>query len=109
MESLPGNYCNSLCTSHCTRNRSSRSIDITKEEFNCMFKCDTNENAYEECIEQCKRRSSMSSVNRIQKKVYGIYCVGFGSEACYKKCRIVESKNVKTCINICCPKDKDKS
>ncbi len=32
----------------------------------------------------------------------GIYCVGSGTEICYKKCRLFKKKDEKTCICACC-------
>lgn len=103
--SIPNYVCNDVCKAHCVQR-----LNVPQDKAACVMKCDYLKIDHGSCDRMCdinvakhseaKSVSSGYYLDLIIRNNQG--CIGYGTETCYKRCRLINKESIQVCKCACC-------
>ena len=97
---VPSGYCPDICKNHCTL----RMAGLKKENLTCSVLCSYLSADKEKCDQTCQPKTlDLRQIeSNITKPLFDEGCAGYGTESCYKRCRLQLKKSIQICKCACC-------
>jgi hypothetical protein len=113
-QTINKNECGFLCSSQC-KDHSEQASNLSDLQVKCLLLCARLSYEKQACDSICNIKSNQDTQSietiatddfteeeAVVKRNFNQGCTGYGSEVCYKLCRLHELESVETCYCACC-------